>query len=435
MIGLPLPHKFEPRPYQDNIFKAMDNGFKRAVCVWHRRSGKDKSLWNLMLKKSAERIGNYYYYFPTMSQGRKTIWQGRDKDGFPFLDHIPQEIIKRKSDQEMRVEFSYGSAIQIVGTDRLEVVGPNPIGCVFSEYSLQDPRGWSYITPILVENEGWAIFNFTPRGMNHGFDLYDMAKNNPDWFCERLTVDDTEAIKQAAIHAERNAGMKEGLVQQEFYCSFEYGLEGSYYVDEIGTLREQGHIGDVPVQDLQTHTAWDIGEDQTSIWFLQIDGQRINIIDYHQDSGKGLKEYIRVLQEKGYVYGAHLAPHDMAAREWGSGEARVDKAADLGVDFEIVPKDPTIDDGIQATRSLITRCWFDEKRTKKGLHALMNYQREWDEKNKTFKPTPKHDWASHAADAFRTLGSGFHLIETEIPEINVNAPLPDIYQGPQGWMG
>lgn len=428
-----LPHNFEPRSYQIPVFTAMDSGISRAACIWHRRSGKDKTLWNLLLKKSAERIGNYYYYFPTMSQGRKTIWQGRDKAGFAFLDHIPGEIIKRKSEQEMRIEFIYGSGVQIMGTDRLEVVGPNPVGCVFSEYSLQDPRGWDYIRPILAENDGWAIFNYTPRGMNHGFDLYKMAQKNPDWFCELLTVDNTEAISKDAIRKERNAGMKEALIKQEFYCSFEYGLEGSYYVDEIAELRKQGQIGDVPAQDIQTHTAWDIGEDQTSIWFIQITGQKINIIDYYEDTGKGLKEYIRVLQQKDYVYGNHLAPHDIAAREWGSGQARIDRAAELGIEFEIVPKE-SIDDGIGAVRSLITRCWFDQNRTKKGLHALMNYQREWDDKYKTFKANPKHDWASHAADAFRTLAMGFDQITTEIPQIKINTRIKGGYQHAQGWM-
>lgn len=434
-LKISLPHKFEPRPYQIPIFEAIENGIKRGVCVWHRRSGKDKSLWNLMLAESALRIGNYYYYFPTMSQGRKTIWQGKDKEGFAFLDHVPKELIKRKSDQEMRIEFYNGSAVQIVGTDRLEVVGPNPIGCIFSEYSLQDPNGWEYIRPILVENEGWAIFNYTPRGMNHGFDMYDQAKNNDDWFCELLTVDDTQIISKAAIKKEADAGMAEGLVQQEFYCSFQYGLKGAYYLDEMAKLRKQGQIGEVPAQDIQTHTAWDIGEDQTSIWFIQIVGQKINIIDYHQDTGKGLPHYARVLQEKGYLYGTHLAPHDMENREWGSGESRIDKASKLKIDFEVVPRDRSIDDGIGAVRSLIMRCWFDENQTKKGLHALMNYQREWDEKNKTFNPNPKpRHWANHGADAFRTFASGFNLIESEIPKVKINTQMPHVYQHAQGWM-
>ena len=151
----------------------MDAGYKRAVCVWHRRAGKDKTLINLVVKKAHERVGCYYYYFPTGTKGRQTIWDGIDKDSFPFLEHIPKEIIRKKNDQEMKIVFKNGSIFQIIGTDRTEVVGPNPVGCVFSEYALQDPRAWNYVRPILSENEGWAVFNSTPRGMNHLYQLFE----------------------------------------------------------------------------------------------------------------------------------------------------------------------------------------------------------------------------------------------------------------------
>jgi hypothetical protein len=144
--------------------QAIDNGKKRAVAVWHRRAGKDKTLINLIVKKAFERVGAYYYYFPTQAQGRKILWNGIDKEGMPFLDHVPQEIIAQKKDQEMMIRLVNGSIIQLIGTDRAEVVGPNPVGCVFSEYSLQDPRAWDFVRPILAENEGWAVFNYTPRG-------------------------------------------------------------------------------------------------------------------------------------------------------------------------------------------------------------------------------------------------------------------------------
>ncbi len=142
----------------------MDNGVKRAVAVWHRRAGKDKTLINLIIKKAFERKGTYYYYFPTQAQGRKIIWNGMDKAGMPFLDHVPKELIAQKKDQEMLIKLTNGSIIQIVGTDRGEVVGPNPVGCVFSEYSLQNPIAWQFVQPILSP--------FFLRGQLKGVDPY-----------------------------------------------------------------------------------------------------------------------------------------------------------------------------------------------------------------------------------------------------------------------
>ncbi len=160
-----FPYKFTPRPYQMGMFQALNSGFKRIVAIWHRRAGKDKSLMNLLATQAAQRRGSYFYFFPTYQQGRKIIWDGMDRDGFPFIEHIPRELVKTKNSSEMKVVMTSGSIIQVVGTDNIDsIVGTNPIGCVFSEYSLQDPRGWDYIRPILRENGGWSAFNYTPRG-------------------------------------------------------------------------------------------------------------------------------------------------------------------------------------------------------------------------------------------------------------------------------
>ena len=223
-----LPKNFIYRPYQKNIIEAIiDKDVKRAVCVWHRRSGKDKVFINILMGMMSRRKGTYYYFLPTYNQGKKIIWDGMDKDGFKFIDHIPQELILRKNDSEMKIELITGSIFQVVGTDNFDsIMGTNPIGCVFSEYSLQNPQAWEFIRPILLENNGWAIFNFTPRGSNHAKKLFDMARVNPDWFCELLTIEDTKDqfgkryVTDEMIEGERVAGMSEGLIRQEYYCEF-----------------------------------------------------------------------------------------------------------------------------------------------------------------------------------------------------------------------
>jgi phage terminase large subunit len=404
-----IPYKFTPRDYQIPLISCIDRGYKRAVCIFHRRAGKDKTLINLITKEALKRVGVYYYLFPTYKQGRKIIWQGIDKAGMKFTDHIPEEIRKRTNDQEMMIELKNGSIIQIIGTDDIDrIIGTNPVGCVFSEYSLQNPKAWDLLRPILAENEGWAVFNYTPRGKNHGYELYEMAKNNPKWFAQILTVDDTKAISQEAIEEERLAGMDEDLIQQEFYCSFEAAIQGAYYAKQINKANEDGRITNVPyVENLPVYTVWDLGVgDSTAIWFVQLVNQEIRIIDYYEAQGEGLPYYAKVLDEKGYKYGGHYAPHDIQVREMGSGLSRLETARSLGINFQVV-KNISIDDGINAARTIFNRCWFDKEKTKQGVNCLVNYHKEYDEKRKEYKNIPYHDWSSHGADAFRYLAVQF----------------------------
>ena len=227
-----VPHNWIERPYQWPIYEAIvKNGVKRAVCVWHRRSGKDKTFINITVSMMNKRKGTYYYFLPTYNQGKKIIWDGMDKAGYKFLDHIPEPLVLRKNDTEMKLELANGSIFQVVGTDNIDsIMGTNPIGCVFSEYSLQNPKAWEFIRPILLENDGWAIFNFTPRGLNHAKELYDMARVNPDWFCQLLTVDDTKDpegnryLTDKMIEDERRSGMSETLIRQEYYCDFLHSI-------------------------------------------------------------------------------------------------------------------------------------------------------------------------------------------------------------------
>lgn len=237
---LTIPHNFEPRSYQLPFLQAMDSGFDRAVCVWHRRSGKDKTFLNFTARKMWERVGSYYYFLPTYKQGRLILWDGIDRDGFKFMDHFPEELREKTRNDEMKITMKNGSIFQIVGTDNIDsIMGTNPVGCVFSEYSLQNPLAWDFIRPILLENAGWAVFNYTPRGRNHAYVLKEMAEHNPKWYFSSLTILDTRRadglplITEDDLQAEREAGMDEGLIQQEYYCSFDALLESCFFGDSL----------------------------------------------------------------------------------------------------------------------------------------------------------------------------------------------------------
>lgn len=379
---------------------------KRAVLIWHRRAGKEKTSWNYLIMKAVQTPGIYYYFFPNFSQGRKILWDGMDKTGLKFLDHIPKDlIVGSPNSTEMKVRLKNGSLIQIIGTNNMDsIVGTNPIGCVFTEYSLQDPTAWTFIRPILRENGGWAIFNFTPRGANHGKELYDMAVGNPDWFCQLLTVDDTGVLTPEDIQKERDEGMSEDMIQQEYYCSFTLGVEGSYYAKYLQDARDESRIARVPYEkQTKVNTAWDLGYgDSTAIIFYQICGQEIHIIDYYENQGEGLPHYAKVLQDKPYVYGDHFAPHDIESHAFSSGLSPKEVGASLGLAFIPLPTlKIRLEDGIEALRGIFPRIWIDEAKCKLLIKCLENYRKEFDMKNNVYKNRPKHDWASHCADATR----------------------------------
>lgn len=417
-----IPFDFEPREYQIPLYDCIANGFRRGVAVWHRRSGKDKTALNLQIKEMLKRVGVYYYFFPTFTEGKRIMWDGIGADGKPYLHHFPDEIIAAKNETEMQIRTGNGSLFQIIGTDKFNRVrGPNPIGCVFSEYSNQDPRAWDVIRPILTENNGWAIFLYTPRGKNHGWHLYDMAKHNDLWFASLLTVHDTRradgtpVISAQAIEEEHKAGMAEDMIQQEFYCSFEGGIVGAYYAELINDARKAERIRSVPYDPATpVHTGWDLGmDDMNAIWFFQVVGPWINIIDYFEDSGKGLSYYMSILADKkeelGYRYGEYYFPHDIEVRDLSQEGDRTRKEyleQEWNIKITTVPRIKTQGEGIQAVRSMLPKAYFDELRCERGVNALENYRREWDDKNKTYRNYPLHDWASHGAKAMESVAIG-----------------------------
>lgn len=449
--------KFKPRDYQLPIFDALENKeYRRVLAILPRRAGKDICGFNLVLRAALRKIGVYYYIFPTYAQGKKVIWDSITNDGDRFLDYIPKELIRATNSQEMKITLNNGSLIQIVGSDNFDsLMGTNPRGVVFSEYALQDPRAYQYIRPILIANEGWALFLSTPRGKNHLWELYKRASESPEWFCLKLTVENTKHISLEEIERDRADGeMSEDLIQQEYYTSFTMGVEGSYYAKYIDRMRLNGQIGLVPHQTgTEVHTAWDLGvRDSTCIIFFQVVGQVIRVIDCYDKTKEGLEHYARVLRDRenreGYIYGRHIAPHDMANQEWGSGLTRLEKAKQLGIPFMVLEKHD-VNDGIETVRTTFSSMWIDERKCVPLIKAIENYRQVFDPKNKVYNPHPLHDWSSHYADAMRYLCMGQKKLRKgktpeDLAKIRYEAQnqgrpqLPPVFQddpgGGRGWM-
>ena len=416
MREITIPYHFEPRDYQIPIFEAIDEGIKRIIMVWHRRAWKDKACFNIIVKKAAEDVWIYYYVFPTYSQGKKAVWDWIDKDWWKTIKHIPDEIIKRKNDTEMKVELINGSIIQIIGSDNVDsIVWTNPIWIVFSECSLQSPAVWDFLRPILAENGWWAIFNFTPRWDNHAKELLDMARANDKRLVSIQTVLDTKAITPEVLEEERKEiilkNWSDAIFQQEYYCSFDAWIAGNYYAEILSELEKNNHRTVVPYDPwLDVYTVWDLWiNDSTAIWFWQRLGKEIRIIDHYENNWEGLSHYVGVLREKWYRYWTMYLPHDAQARSVQTWKTVEEKMYEYWFnDIQIVPRLSVLD-GINSARAILPYCYFDKDKTERGRKCLKNYHKEFDDKRTAYK-WPEHDWSSHSADAFRYLAVVNELI-------------------------
>jgi len=401
--------RFKPRPYQECLFDAIINmGYKKVMAVWPRRAGKDLTAWNICIQELIKRTQTIYYVFPTYSSGRRILWDSITNDGSRILDYMPKEVIESKNEQLMRIRLKNGSVFQIVGSDNYDnaLVGTNPQGVVFSEFAISNPLAYGFVRPILSANNGWVLIVSTPRGKNFLWEMYNIGLMNPkSWYVSKLTVDDTNHIPLDVIERERAEGeMSEDLQLQEYWTSFEMGIEGAYYTKYIDKLRLNSQIACVPWEPaLKVHTAWDIGvRDMTSIIFFQIAGQVIRIIDCYEKNKEGIEHYVNVLKSKDYTYGKHIGPHDIRVMDFSTGITRWEKAKQLGITFVVADKIPVVD-GIEAVRSALPRMWFDEVKCSKLIKALENYRQEFDPKKKVYKHKPLHDVFSNFSDSMRYL--------------------------------
>ena len=361
-----IPYNFSVRDYQANFWEYMEKGGKRAICVWHRRTGKDLCALNWMISKMVQRKGTYWHVFPTYKQGKKAIWKETTIGGRKYMDYFPEELVAKRNETEMRVELKNGSIYQIMGTDDVDsLVGTNPVGIIFSEYPLQNPEAWDLLRPIITANRGWVVFVYTPRGKNHGWDLYKLNKDKENWFTEILTVDHTTQeeiddngktildlqgeptfepiVTPEMIDEERESGMDESKVQQEYYCDFTVSNKGAYYTHQMDLIRDSSpkRIGDFPHNpSFPVNTAWDLGRnDMNAVWFFQIIDGGIRVVRYEEDSNRGMNDYIMEYQAiEEYTYGFHLAPWDIGVHEYTTNEKRIDAAKKLGWKFIQVPK-------------------------------------------------------------------------------------------------
>ena len=394
---------YKPR---DQI-RAFHNRKERfAIIVAHRRFGKTVAAINDLIRSCFEidrpnvRVA---YIAPYLSQAKAVAWDY----ALEFTRDIPEIKVNHS---ELRIDFLNGARFRLFGADNYNALRGLYFDAVVADEMADFPASaWSnVIRPALADRRGSATFISTPKGKNEFWKLWDEAQDDPNWFTAMLKASDTSILDQEELDEARRT-MGDDRYEQEFECSFEAAIQGAYYAKEMKEATEDGRITRVPYdRAASVITAWDLGiGDSTAIWFAQFVGQEIRIIDYYENSGVGLDHYAKVLLDKEYQYEQHILPHDVKVKELGTGKSRLETLDALGIrNIEIAPK-LAVEDGIQAARSLIPRCWFDESKCTRGIEALRQYRRDYDERLKTWRGRPLHDWTSHGADAFRYLAVGY----------------------------
>lgn len=418
MPRIRLPYQWTPRPYQSGLWNYLERGGKRAAAVWHRRAGKDEVALHWACVAAHTRVATYWHLLPEAAQARKAIWDAiNPHSGKRRIDEVfPHELRENTRENEMMIRFKNGSTWQVVGSDNYNsLVGSPPAGVTLSEFSLANPLAWAYLRPILRENGGWALFIYTPRGRNHGADLFDAASTNPEWFAEKLMASQTGVFTPLQLKNELAEYMREygdtagrSLFRQEFECSFDSAVLGAVYAEWIEKAESDGRVKsglydpNVPVK-----TAWDLGyDDATAIWFYQQVGREIRLIDYYENSLQDMPFYCQVLTDRGYKYDkdGHFVPHDAAHKLMAAGgRSMVQQAFEHGYRLRVVSA-TSQQNGIEAARRIIQDCWFDKDNCALGVKYLRLYQFKFDDKTKVFASKPFHDYTSHAADAFEIIG-------------------------------
>ena len=400
-MGEVIEIPYKPREHQLKVHELLD-GKRFAVVVAHRRFGKTVAALNHLIREAVlneKETPRYAYIAPTYGQAKRVAWD--------YLVKYTTPLGGTNNISELRVDF-WGRRIQLYGSDNPDSLrGQFFDGVIIDEVGDQNPKIWTDIVrPALTDRKGWCLFIGTPKGHNHFKELRDRAEKEEGWGLLEFKASETGVVDETELKAAKNE-MGEDKYRQEFECSFDAAVEGSYYGQMLNELEDKKHMQEIPREELsRTFTAWDLGMgDSTSIWVAQLVGTEVRLLDYYENHGVGLDHYVKWIKDNDYSKAEHILPHDVRVRELGTGKSRLEMLEDSGLEVKIAPR-MGLDDGIQAVRRLLPRCWFNVPQVQNGLNCLRNYRRDYDEKRKIFFERPLHDWSSHGSDSFRYLALG-----------------------------
>lgn len=401
----------------------LENGGKHAELVWHRRSGKDELGLHRTAVASFERVAGYWYMLPKYNQARKAIWDAiNPHTGKKRIDEaFPHELRKAVNNQEMKITFQNDSVFQVVGSDNPDsLVGSPPAGIVYSEWALSNPDVRAYLRPIIMENNGWQIFNTTPRGRNHALRTLTAAQKDPKAFAQILDATQTGIFTPQQLADELQNYIDDfgedygrSKYEQEYLCSFDAANIGAILARSIMEAERSGRVGahiEYDPEGAPLIISSDIGRRDTSTWwFWQPCLGGYNIVDYDGGFGLDADQWAERLNEKINQYknskgesalGKIWLPHDARAKTFAAKHSAVEIFGKyFGWDKIDVTPDSKKSDRVNAARTVIKRVAFSDK-CEKGLDGLRSWAYKWDDERKMFSSEPEHDWASHDGDGF-----------------------------------
>lgn len=393
--------------------------------VAHRRAGKTVACVNDLIRGALTcplQEGRFAYIAPYYAQAKDIAWTYLKRFSAPVPGHTVNE-------SELRVDYPNGARVRLYGADNYDRLrGGYLDGVIMDEVDDMSPVVWGEVVrPMLADRQGWAVFIGTPKGrailhgIMYGDGKWPGAMVDRDWMALILKASETGLVLPAELEDARRT-MTPEQYEQEFECSFDAAILGAYYGKEIAQAEREGRITYLPDADLPVHTAWDLGvDDPTAIWFFQVSFDGLRVIDYYENAGHGLSHYVQELKARCYTYGDHWLPHDAMVKELGTGRTRYETLASMGVQGRLVPNHKVID-GINAARVSFASMHFQADRCRFAIEALRQYHAEYDDKLRTFKTSPRHDWTSHCADAFRYMAMAWReMSATPAPQDKLKA--------------
>jgi phage terminase large subunit len=402
--------KYIPRAQQYQLHQSMKR-FNVVLC--HRRFGKSVMAINLLIDqaiKSERPLPRFAYIAPNYAQAKRIAWEYFKE----FTKNIPGVQF---NESELRIDFVHNAArIMILSAENpMALKGIYLDFVVLDEYGDMNPVIWrEVIRPTLGDRKGRALFIGTVKGRNHFWELYEYAMGKSEagldfeWYGAMFKASETRIIPDLEIESIKKSMTEEEFLQ-EYECDPLAGNVGAYFAREMGKVEVQGGIKEIPYDPhLFVDTGWDLGiNDVTAIWFFQMRRGHYCFIDYYEVAGLSIPEIVHDLKLKNYRYGRTIVPHDSNSRDINTGKTTTQLLYQEGFrQITVIPRVKSKRMSINAAKMILPNCSFDRKKCDKGIKALQQYKRKWDEKTQSFADHPLHDWSSNAADAFQQIALG-----------------------------
>lgn len=417
---------YSPRP----VFRPYHNRTQRfAINVAHRRAGKTVAEINdkgrrLLTNPRVFPPPQGAFISPTFAQGKRNAWPYAKA----YFGRIPGVHIL---EGDLTIVFPNRARFIFAGSDNYESLrGLYLDEATLDEYGMQDPRVWGEVVrPALSDYGGSATFIGSAKGRNHFYDLLEQHREDPDWYISILKASETGILSKEELEAARSTMTPEQYAQ-EYECSFDAAITGTFYSSDIELAETEGRITGVPYDKAAlVYCSWDLGiGNAMALWLFQLVGKEYHFLYYYENDGKGLDHYLDWLKGLPFTVDLHLLPHDAKARELQSGRTRQQFFEGHNLKVEVLKRE-RIEDGIHAVKMVLNKCWFDRKNTKRGVEALRMYRTAHNLKLNSFSNTPLHDKSSNGADSFRTAAMGVReFIRKPIEDRNREG-------SPNGWLG